>query len=123
MVINIPTDKSKIFKQYLNIVNPILGKKKLTSTEIEVFSKLLLIKYLYSNLDEETIQTICFHSDTKKKIRESIKEESNIVLSEASFNNVILSLRKKEFIINKLIKDIPSYTDKGISITFNLNLV
>lgn len=122
MVINIPTDKNKIFKQYLNIINPILGKNKLTTSEIEVFSKFLLIKSLYNNLSEEDIQTICFHADTKKKIRENIKEESKINLSEASFNNILLSLRKKGFIKDKKINSIPGYGPKGISLTFNLNL-
>jgi len=121
MVINIPSNKDIIFKQYLNLINPILGTNKLTSTEIEVFSRFLLIKTMYFHLEPEVLSTLLFHKDTKKRIRESIKQDTTIVVSEASFNNILSTLRKKKFITGNKIVHNPILTKEGnIQITFNL---
>lgn len=123
MVINIPTTKQNIFKQYLHILNPVLGKNKLTPTEIEVMSKFLLIQSLYPHLTEEQLGLIALHPQTRKKIRVSIKEESKLEISANTFNNILLTLRKKQFIEKSLIKHKPMINKDGnITITFNLNL-
>ena len=121
MVINIPSNKDIIFKQYLNLINPILGINKLTSTEIEVFSRFLLIKTMYFHLEPEVLKTLLFNAETKKRIRESIKQDSNIVVSEASFNNILSTLRKKNFIKgNEVIHNPPVTKEGNITVTFNL---
>jgi hypothetical protein len=123
MIIQVPSKKDIIYKQYLTLLNPILGKNKLTSTEIEVFSRLLLIKSMYSNLNIEVLKTLIFHADTKKRIRQSILEDSKIILSEASFNNIIYSLRKKNFIKdNEITYNTPAIENGSIEVTFKLVL-
>lgn len=121
MIINIPSNKDIIFKQYLNLINPILGVNKLTSTEIEVFSRFLLIKTMYFHLEPEVLKTLLFNAETKKRIRESIKQDSNIIVSEASFNNILSTLRKKNFIKgNEVIHNPPVNKEGNITVTFNL---
>lgn len=123
MIIQVPSKKDIIYKQYLTLLNPILGKNKLTSTEIEVFSRLLLIKSTYTDLSTEVLKTLIFHADTKKRIREAILEESKIILSEASFNNIIYSLRKKNFIKdNEIVFNVPAIDNSSIEIIFKLVL-
>jgi len=125
MIVNIPTTKDRLFKQYLTILNSVLTKnQKLTILEIEVMSKFLFIKDLYNRLGSELSNKICFHKETKKRIIISIKEESNIQISINSLNNIILSLRKKGFLKERRVEHIPVFTKEGnIELVFNLNLV
>lgn len=98
MIIPIKTSKDKILEQYLTLINPILGDKKLTNIEIKVLAKLLEVKAIYEKLGKDLCNKIIFHEDTKKKIREIIGQELQIVYSVSSMNNVISSLRKKGII-------------------------
>ncbi len=115
MVINISTNKEKVYKQYLSILNPVLTNRKLTTIEIEVLAKLLYINDLYSKYTKAERDKILFHRDTKEKIRLSIDN-----LSKFSYNNVLTSLRKKQLINKKeLMINIPIKDDK-IEVHYNL---
>lgn len=99
MKLDIETTKEKIFKQYLVIVNPILGKAKLSNTEIEILSRLLLIDYLYRHLNENERNLLIFHTKTRNQILLDISK-TNPNFSKAVFNNTIATLKKKEIILS-----------------------
>jgi len=86
-------EPEKAIKKYLELSNAILDQNKLRPMELEVFSKLCYIDYLYSNLDKDKRNIILFHRQTRDKIRKSVKN-----ISEASYNNILFSLRKKKLI-------------------------
>jgi len=117
MEINISTNKDKIFKQYLAILNTVLRTKKMTNLELEVLSKLLYINYLYKHIEKKQRDKILFHKNTKERIRQSLGN-----LSKHSYNNIITSLRKKGIISKKeLLISAPLINDE-IVLTFNLKL-
>ena len=120
MIIPIKTNRDKILEQYLTLINPILGDKKLTNIEIKVLAKLLEAKAMYSKLGKDLCNKLVFHEDTKKKIREVIGEELKVVYSVSSMNNVISALRKKGIVKGNSIEfAIPIKEDK-IELTFVL---
>jgi hypothetical protein len=117
MDINIPTNKNKIFKQYLSILNPILSVRKLTKIEIDVLGTIMFIDNKYSHLTKDQRNTILFNKLTKDKIRQSLNN-----LSLASYNNVLTSLRKKQMISNReLLITIPIINNE-VQINYKLKL-
>lgn len=117
-IIKIPTDISKIFKQYLYLINGLLSKeKKLNKVEIEILDKLLYIDHLYKDQPKDRRDKILFHSETKNRIRESLDN-----LSRASFDNTLSSLRKKGMIVGKSLKINIPLVDNKIEIGFKLDL-
>ena len=116
--IKINTDLNTIFKQYLTIVNVVLSKeKRLTNIELDVLSKMLYINHLYKHLDKDKRNTIIFHKNTKIKIRESLQN-----MSDNSFKNVLVNLRKKGFIDYNVLKiDLP-LEDNVVDIQFKLKV-
>lgn len=123
MDINIGTNKDLIFKQYLSIINTLLPKdKKLSEIEMQVFSKMLQVYYMYLYLGNKQANTLVFHKEIKKKVREAVGVELGSIYSQYSFNNVITSLRKKGFIEGTEIKHRVPYSNKGIKININLEV-
>jgi hypothetical protein len=120
--IPISSSRDKIFEQYLYLINPILGKNKLTDLEMKVLSKMLQVFYLYSHLGVDSANAIVFHAETKKRIREVISKELGSIYSVQSFNNVIYKLKMKGMITaDKLLISIP-YKDGKIKLVFNLSV-
>lgn len=118
MVINIPTTKDQIFKQYLVIINTLLSKnKKLTDFEIEILDKLVYIDNLYSKYPKEQRDKILFSRVTKDKIRQSVYN-----ISEHSYNNAISKLRKKGFITGNVLNVKVPIIDDSINIEFKLKI-
>lgn len=115
--INWKTSTLKGFKQYLHIVNPILGDKKLSPQEIEVLSCYIYLDNYYKHLPVETKNTIVFSKNTKLKIKKELKSSSD------SINNVISSLYKKGYISKdkKLLVKIP-LKDNKIEISFSITI-
>ena len=110
-IIKIPTTEEKIFRQYLEIFNPII---KLRSKELDVLSQLLYFNDKLKDIPEEHRNKILFDYDTKKEM------QNKIGLSGAYFDNCLSILRKKGIIINnKLIKNFLFYPDKDVKLTFN----
>lgn len=132
MNIPIKTTKEKLFKYYLMLINPTIGDSKLSNTEIEVLSRLLLIDYLYKDLPQSDKNLLLFHSKTRNQILLDIAS-NNPNFSKAVFNNTITSLKKKGFlsgdkrelqlnIINPIINNIKSDKDKDyFTLSFTLH--
>jgi hypothetical protein len=120
MIIPIKTNRDKILEQYLTLINPILGDKKLTNIEIKVLAKLLEAKAMYSKLGKDLCDRLVFHEDTKRKIREVIGEELKVVYSVSSMNNVISALRKKGIVKGNSIEFAVPIKDDKIELTFVL---
>jgi hypothetical protein len=123
MNINIGTNRDLIFKQYLSIINTLLPKdKKLSEIEMRVFSRMLQVYYMYLYLGENQANTLVFHKEIKKRIREAIGVELGSIYSQYSFNNVLTSLRRKGFIEGTSIKHKVPYGKKGININISLEI-
>ncbi len=118
MVINIPTTHSKVFKQYLVIVNTLLSEKhRLTNIEINVLEKMLYIDNLYKHLPKDKRDIIIFHKSTREKIKESL-----LNMSINSFNNVLSKLRTKGMITTSSLKINVPIVDNKIRLEFNLEI-
>jgi len=98
-------------KAYLQILNPVL---KLKDKEIEVLSSFLSI--WQSNKENENLDKMLFSTPVRKMVRKQIG------MSEASFNNHITMLRKKQMIVDKKINPtILNGIDKnGIEIIYKI---
>jgi hypothetical protein len=96
-----------------------LGANKLKPIEVDILAKLLYIDDLYGHLSKELRDSILFTQETKKRIRQSLHN-----MSEASFNNVMLKLRRKKMITkNSLLAKVPlDKKTNSIEITYILTL-
>lgn len=118
MVINIPTTRDKIFKQYLSIINTLLSDKhRLTNIEINVLEKMLYIDNLYKHLPKDKRDIIIFHKSTREKIKESLFN-----MSINSFNNILSKLRTKGMITTSSLKINVPIIDNKIRLEFNLEI-
>lgn len=118
MKITIKGNSELIITQYLSFLNPLLGGRRLKETELKVMSKLIYIDRMYRDLKKEQRDKILFHQETKKRVRKSL-----LHMSEASYNNVILSLRKKGFIENNSIAiSNPFINDGKVEISVNFQI-
>ena len=122
MIIPIKTDKDKIFERYLQVINPVLGKSKLSEIDIKVLSKILQIQCMYTHLGNDACNAIIFNKDTKKRIREVISKELIVTFTESSYNNALMRLRKKGFLKLDTVVHKAPYKDKKIVITYNLEI-
>lgn len=111
------TNPHKALRQYLSLVNPILGKTRLTPQEIEVLGSYLYVDYLHRDLPLDTRNAITFSKDTKDKIIRRLKTTKD------AFNNVLSSLYRKNYISKnkKLIVRIPLSTDKEGNVSINIS--
>jgi len=74
------------------------------------------IKNKYKHLDEERLNKLLFHKDTKKRIREYLN------IKEAVFNNTTKSLRDKNFFkYDKMLIPLPEIKDNKLVINFILS--
>ena len=111
MIIPIKSDIQKSMKAYLQILNPLL---KLKDKEIEVLSNFLCI--WYNNKNNKNLNKLLFSTPVRKAVRNTIG------MSEASFNNHITMLRKKDMIKDKAINNLilQGIKDQGIEITYKI---
>ena len=111
------TTPHKAFIQYLHIINPLLGDKKLTNQEIEVLGAYIYIDYEYRHLPENTRNAIIFSRYSKRKLVEKLKSTND------SINNIISSLYRKGYLSKdkKLLTVVPLKEDK-ISISYKTSL-
>jgi 2'-5' RNA ligase len=98
-------------KAYLQVLNPIL---KLKDKEIEVLSSFLSV--WQSNRNNQEVNNKLFSTPVRKLVRKQIG------MSEASFNNHITMLRKKQMIIDKKINPniLSAIKKDGIEVTYRL---
>ena len=111
MIIPINSDIPKSMKAYLQVLNPIL---KLKDKEIEVLSSFLSV--WQSNRNNQEINKKLFSTPVRKLVRKQIG------MSEASFNNHITMLRKKQMIVEKKINPniLSAIKKDGIEVTYKL---
>jgi len=93
MTINIETNTKLFFRQYLEIINPLI-KSRLSNCAKNVLSELMRIDYKYKSLNDKDRAKLMFDYDTK------IEMSDNLNISMPTLNNMFLKLRK-ESIINK----------------------
>ena len=104
MIVPIPTDKRKYFRQALELLRPIPPINSLTNRELDVLSEFLYYNYIYKDIPEELRAKIIFDYDTKLAMREYL------TMGEAIFNNILTLLRKKNVL-----------TKRGIVNSYGLN--
>ena len=86
MIIPIKTDIRNYFKVLLHILHTVV---RLKPREIDVMSSLLLV--YYSNRDKKGVDRLILSKEVRRRIRNSFK----VVMSENSFNNHVMQLRRK----------------------------
>jgi len=113
----IKTDSSKFFRQYLEIINPLIN---ITGREADVLAEILHKYYSLSkekSLSQEYIWTIIFSYDGKQQMREKLK------LSDASFANNLTTLRQKGLIVdNKVVKNLLVSPEKIVTVKYQFYL-
>lgn len=97
MIITIPTNKTKFFRQYLQLIRDIPPLDGLSSRELDVLAHLLYYNYLYKEIAEHLREKLVFDYETRVAIRDSIG------ITEPVLNNLISSLKKKGVISGKRI--------------------
>lgn len=117
MDIKINTDRDKVYKQYLSLLNPVLGPNKLDPTEMEILSNILYIDWLYKHLSKEQRDKIIFNTVTKTKIA------SLLNISKGQFNNNMLRLRRKKFISKTSLLFKIEEVDNKLNINYTLNII
>ena len=98
--IQIKSSKTKIFRQYADVLNFLL---KIRPKELDVLAKLLEYNDKLKHIEEEHRWKIILDYDTKKEMQASLE------MSNAYFDNCITVLRKKGILINNKIMDKPLY--------------
>lgn len=112
--VTIPTDESKFYRQYLEILNPII---KLRGKELDVLAELLFHNTRLQDIPNELRWKLIFDQDNKTAIRQKLN------LSEASLNNNLSALRKKKIIVdNSVLKNFLVEPDEDFSLRFNFKM-
>lgn len=114
--LKIPTDRRKFFRQYVEILKPIL---KLRNREADVLAELLFESYKRKDINSLSDRfRLVFDYDVKLEMQERIKMES------AQFSNCLTTLRKKN-IIGKGNVINPGYllNPDGESISFTFKFI
>lgn len=93
----IKTEKSKLYKNYLSVIQPLLG---ITDMELLILAELCKVQ---EKVTDKTLLPAVLSTETRKEIR------TNLGMSEAAFNNNISRLKKKN-----LISDVTGVDDKII---------
>ena len=111
MIIPLKANISQSFTAYLQVLNPVL---KLKDKEIKVLSSFISI--WFKNKSNKEIDKLLFSTPIRKMVRKSIG------MSEASFNNHITMLRKKQMVIGKKLNPsiLKGINDDGIEITYKI---
>lgn len=113
-VMTFSTTKKKFFRQYLELLNPIV---KLRPKELDVLAELLHYNNELSNIDEKNRWKVIFDYDNKKEMATSLD------ISVASFGNNLSYLRQKGIIVdNKVVKNLLVYPEDSFNLKFNFNI-
>ena len=105
------------FRVFVSILNPIL---QLKPREQEVLAVILKVYYANRHMPADVLNKSILSSSTRKAMRRSIK------MSEASFNNHMVQLKKRGVITkdNQIAKFILDHlpTCKNLDITYHVNI-
>jgi hypothetical protein len=114
--IPISTDIRSFYKQYLNIIRPLL-EPHLSNGELNVLGELLYLNYKYRSLDKKARGIIIFDYENKVAIMEELGSSMSTIV------NAISSLRKKKYIIGNTLKEaIVVYPGENYSLTYQFEI-
>lgn len=113
--IPVNTPLKDFFKVYIDVINPIYKLKK---REKEVLEAFLKIYYGNRGLGYDKVNALLFSKEVKKKVREAIS------MSEPSFNNHLVQLRKKrvfteDTISRSIVENLPL---KELEISYQIKI-
>jgi hypothetical protein len=112
--ISITTDKAKFFRQYLELVNPMI---KLRGRELDVMAELLFHNNELKGIPHKQRWQLILNYESKTEIR------SKLQMSDASLNNNLSALRKKGILSNDgVVKNFLVYPDENCKLSFNFNI-
>lgn len=109
-------DKLDFFYKYLTLLSPLIP---LQNQERKVLSNILYWNDEYKDIPTEERNTILFSKSIRSKILQ------NMDISRASLDNVYLSLRKKNILIDNSINKVYEIfydTHKDLMISFKINV-
>ncbi|MAH44671.1 hypothetical protein CMI37_02530 [Candidatus Pacearchaeota archaeon] len=110
----IKTTKGKFFRQYLELLNPLL---RLRGKELDVLAEILYYNHKLEKIPEKHRWKLIFDYDTKTEICQKLQ------LSDASLNNNLSALRKKGIIKkNKVTNGFLIYPNNYCKLTFSFNI-
>lgn len=111
-IIPIDTNIEKFYKLYLYFIRPLL-KPHLSKGEINVLGELLYLDYSMRDINPELRGKLIFDYDNRIKIVDSLDISYN------TLGNIIMSLRKKDYIKgNKLREDLSFDPSKEFSLEY-----
>lgn len=115
MTIPITVESKRYFEILLIVLYPILRLKR---RELQIVSALMSIyNSNKGKVEGERLNAMLFSTLVKKKVRESLDPP----MSEASYNNHVVALRKKKVFVDEAInKNLLSFTDGEIDIEYKL---
>ena len=112
--IPIRTTENKFFRQYLELLNPLL---RLRGKELDVLAEILYHNHKLDKIPEKHRWKLIFDYDTKTEIR------TKLDLSDASLNNNLSALRKKGIIRkNKVSDNFLVHPSNYCKLTFSFNI-
>ena len=115
-IVTIDSDTRKFFKQYLNVIKPLLSPK-ISNGELNILGELLYFNHVYRDIDEKKRGILIFDYDNKMDIID------NLDIPFTSFRNALTSLRKKGYIVNnRLKKELVINPGEQILVGFKFNL-
>lgn len=110
----IKTTKGKFFRQYLELLNPLL---RLRGKELDVLAEILYHNHKLKKIPEKHRWKLIFDYDTKAEIC------TKLHLSDASLNNNLSALRKKGIIKkNKVQNSFLIHPNNYCKLTFSFNI-
>ena len=97
--LQVPTDKERVYNQFLTIVNFLIYEinentieiSPLTNKELEVLASIMYYNDKYRNLPNPERAEYIMSSDIRKKIRDRLNLQAN------HLNNIVARLRQKYY--------------------------
>lgn len=115
-IIPIETDIRKFYKQYLNVIRPLL-RPHLSTGELNVLAELMHSNYILKDIDPKLREKLVFDYDNVMDITE------NLNITYPGIQNIFSSLRKKDYLKGKTIKkSLLIEPTKEYKVTFKFNI-
>lgn len=114
LVVPIDTVKGKVYRQYLEAAKVFPPFNELRPKELDVLAELYLYNDKYQNVELTDRWKLIMHYDTKMQIKDKLG------LSDANFNNILSSLKKRKLLIEKKIPNNYLFTIEGKEFDFTI---
>jgi hypothetical protein len=104
-MIHIKVKRNKIYKEYLQWLNPILG---LSKGEIDVMASYMTLHYMHKDYDKKVLTSLLLSEQTKEGLRKHLKINTRL------FNKLFGNLMRKGLITEEGInKNLMKYPDNN----------